>query len=178
MAGTGGRPHWPSDGEKLCLKQHFVALGVHVMTTKVADARRAHLWTGVRVASYCRRPPGGSRNVSIYCLVIFPSHNRYGYYFGFIHLCVFREWIGRASSRGEGPVHPPTPWPSSHQSRDSCLLALICVSLHMSWGVTPSLPSLRCLSDHHSIGTGRSCWLLLGHLCRDSLNSFPEYWYK
>ena len=53
MAGTGGRSHWPSDGEKLFLRRHFVALGVQVMTTKVAEAHRAHLWTGVRVVSSC-----------------------------------------------------------------------------------------------------------------------------
>lgn len=37
-----------------------MALGVHVMTTEVAEAHRAHLWTGVRVVSCYRRPPGGS----------------------------------------------------------------------------------------------------------------------
>lgn len=119
-----------------------MALGVHVMTTKVAEAHRAHLWTGVRVVSSCRRPPGWSRNVSIDCFVRFLSHNRFGYYFVFLHLCVFRELIDTASSREESTVHPPILWPSSHQFRDS---VLACLSLYMSWGVTPSLPSLCCV---------------------------------
>lgn len=109
------------------------------VTTKVAEAHRAHLWTGVRVASYCRRPP---RRVSEHQHLLpcdIPSHNLYGYYL-FSYTFVSSESESAQPQAGRRAIKPPTPWPSSHQSRDSSC-PYMCVLIHElgSDAITPSL---------------------------------------
>lgn len=155
-----------------------MALGVLSVTTEGAEAHRAHLWTGVRVVSCFRRPPGGATNFSIDRHVMtFLPYNRLWLLYTFVssESESVQPQVGR---RKQSICRSPGPNPFGLEIL--FLALLIYMSLHMNWGVIPSLPSLCSVCPVFTpFGLADLVdSLLLGNFCRDTLNSFLEYHYK